>query len=75
LADRNANGSTYRVALFLLNQGHFSRHVRLSTARLKKWGVSERSKWRALKALSEAGLIATENHKGRLPVVKVRFRE
>ena len=32
--------STYRVALYLLDRAHFAEHVPLSTAALKKRGVS-----------------------------------
>jgi len=74
LAERRADGSTYRVALYLLDRGNFAEHVPLSTAALKKRGVSRASKWRAVEELRRAGLIAVEGHKGRLPLVKVRWR-
>ena len=74
LAERGADGSTYRVALYLLDRGNFAEHVPLSTAALKKRGVSRASKWRAVEQFRQAGLIAVEGHKGRLPLVKVRWR-
>ena len=61
LAKRGTLVSTYRVALYLLDQAHFAEHVPLSTAALKKRGVSQRSKWRALEQLRQAGLIAVEH--------------
>lgn len=74
VAKRGTLVSTYRVALYLLDQARFAQHVPLSTAALKKRGVSRASKWRALGQLSRAGLVGVERHKGRLPVVKVRWR-
>lgn len=74
LAKWGADGSTYRVALYLLDRAHFAEHVPLSTAALKKRGVSQRSKWRALEVLRQAGLIAVEHRPGRPPLVKVRWR-
>ena len=41
--------STYRVALYLLDRANLE-HVPLSTAALKKRGVSRASKWRAVGA-------------------------
>jgi hypothetical protein len=57
LAERRADGSTYRVALYLLD----------------KQGVSRARKWRALDLLRRAGLIAVEGRKGRVPRVTVRW--
>lgn len=74
LAKRGTTVSTYRVAFYLLDRARFAEHVPLSTAALKKRGVSQRSKWRALEQLGQAGLVGVERHKGRLPLVKVRFR-
>jgi hypothetical protein len=74
LADKRADGSTYRLALYLLNQAAFSPHVRLGTKALEKEGVSRASKWRALEALRQAGLVAVvEGGKGKAPIVKVRW--
>ena len=57
LAERGADGSTYRAALYLLDRANFAEHVPLSTAALRKRGVSQRSKWRALKQIAQAGLV------------------
>jgi hypothetical protein len=73
LAEKRADGSTYRVALYLLNQARFSTHVRLGNKALERQGVSRASKWRALKLLRRAGLIAVEGTKGKVPIVKVRW--
>ena len=73
LAEKCADGSTYRVALYLLDRAAFSEHVPLGNAALKRRGVSQRSKWRALQQLRQAGLIAVENRQGRPPLVKVRW--
>jgi hypothetical protein len=53
LAERGADGSTYRVALYLLDRANFAEHVPLSTAALRKRGVSQRSKWRALERIAQ----------------------
>ena len=74
LAEKRANGSTYRVALYLLVRAAFSEQVPLGNAALKRQGVGQRSKWRALQQLRQAGLIAVENRQGRLPLVKVRWK-
>ena len=73
LAERRADGSTYRVALYLLDRASFSEHVPLGNRALEKQGVSRASKWRALDLLRRAGLIAVEGHKGRVPRVRVRW--
>ena len=74
LTKRGVTVATYRVALYLLDQARFAEHVPLSTAALKKRGVSQRSKWRTLEPLRQAGLIAVEHRRGRPPLVKVRWR-
>jgi hypothetical protein len=74
LAEHGAEASTYRVALYLLDRANFAEQVPLSTAALKRRGVSRASKWRALKQLRQAGLIAVEHRRGRPPLVKVRWR-
>ena len=74
LAECGAEASTYRLALYLLDRATFAEHVPLSTAALKKRGVSRTSKWRALEQLRQAGLVAVEHRRGRPPVVKVRWK-
>ena len=73
LAEQHADGSTYRVALYLLDRASFSEHVPLGNRVLEKQGVSRASKWRALEVLREAGLIAVEGGKGKVPIIKVRW--
>ena len=73
LADIRADGTTYRVAFYLLDRATWTDHVPLGNRVLKKYGVSRYGKWRALERLRQAGLIAVENRRGRPPLVKVRF--
>jgi hypothetical protein len=73
LEEKRADGSTYRVALYLLDKASFSELVPLGNRVLKKHGVSRASKWRALGHLRSAGLIAVEERRGRPPLVKVRW--
>jgi hypothetical protein len=74
LAEQRADASTYRLALYLLDRTAFSDQVPLGNAALKRQGVSQRSKWRALEKLRRLGLIAVETRRGRPPLVKVRFK-
>jgi hypothetical protein len=73
LAEKQAEGSTYRVALYLLNEATFAQHVPLGNRVLEKHGVNRWAKWRALEVLRQAGLIAVEARRGRPPLVKVRW--
>jgi hypothetical protein len=74
LAECGAEASTYRLALYLLDRANFAELVPLSTAALKRRGVSRASKWRALEQLRQTGLVAVEHRPGRPPLVKVRWR-
>jgi hypothetical protein len=73
LAEKSADGSTYRVALYLLDKASFSEQVPLGNRVLSKLGVSRASKWRAIGLLRRAGLIAVEARRGKAPLVKVRW--
>jgi hypothetical protein len=73
LAETRANGCTYRVALHLLEQACWSRQVTLSTATMRKLGVSRNGKRGALHQLRRAGLIAVEERPRKSPIVTVRF--
>jgi hypothetical protein len=73
LAEQGAGGSTYRLALYLLDRAAFSENVPLGNQVLKKHGISRASKWRAIEQLRRVGLIAVEGHKGKVPRVKVRW--
>ena len=59
LAAIRADGCTYRVALYLLGQARFRREVTLSTACLRKLGMSRNGKRGALKQLRRAGVPVT----------------
>jgi hypothetical protein len=73
LVKADADAATYRVALYLLDRATFSVDVPLGNRALAKVGVSRWGKWRALKKLRRIGLVAVENRRGLVPVVKVRF--
>jgi hypothetical protein len=73
LAKADADATTYRVALYLLDQATWNSDVPLGNRVLSKIGVSRWSKWRALRKLRGAGLVAVEERPRRAPVVKVRF--
>jgi hypothetical protein len=73
LAEAHANGCTYRVALHLLERACWSRQVTLSTAAMRKLGVSRNGKRSALHQLQRAGLIAVQERPRKSPVVTVRF--
>jgi hypothetical protein len=68
-----ADGSTYRVALYLLDRATWGEQVALGNRVLEKRGVSRRSKWRALERLRQAGLIAVEHRPRKNPLVTVRW--
>jgi hypothetical protein len=74
MAEKHADGTAYRVALHLLDKATFSDVVPLGNRALKKHGVSRAGKWRALRLLRDAGLIGVEEHKGKVPLVKVRWK-
>jgi hypothetical protein len=73
LAETRANGCAYRVALYLLDRACWSRQVTLSTATMRKLGVSRNGKRGALRQLRRAGLIAVEERPRKSPLVTVRF--
>jgi len=73
LEEKRADGSAYRVALYLLDKASFSDVVPLGNRVLEKHGVSRASKWRALEHLRSAGLIAVGARRGKAPLVKVRW--
>jgi hypothetical protein len=73
LGEIRADGSTYRVALYLLERAAWSEQVPLGNRVLKKHGANRWAKWRALEKLRRAGLIAVEARQGRAPLVKVRW--
>ena len=75
LAEIRADGCTYRVALYLLNKACWGRQVTLSTAAMRKQGVSRNGKRSALQQLRRAGLIAVAERPRKSPIVTVRFMD
>jgi hypothetical protein len=73
LGEIQANGSTYRVALYLLDRATWGEQVPLGNRVLEKHGVNRRAKWRALETLRQAGLVAVEHRPRRNPIVRVRW--
>ena len=73
LAETQADGCTYRVALYLLDKACWSRQVVLGTATMQKLGVGRKGKRGALQHLRRAGLIAVEERPHKSPIVTVRF--
>jgi hypothetical protein len=73
LANADAHGRTYHVALYLLHlhwKGGRSGHpVKLPNVGLRDVGVSRQSKWRALADLERLGLISIERRPNRSPLV------
>jgi hypothetical protein len=75
MAEARASGCAYRVALYLLDRACWSRRVNLSTATMRKLGVSRNGKRRALQQLRRCGLIAVEERPSKSPIVTVRFTD
>ena len=73
LAETQADGCTYRVALYLLDKACWSRQVVLGTATMQNLGVGRKGKRGALQHLRRAGLIAVEERPRKSPIVTVRF--
>ena len=75
MAEARASACAYRVALYLLDRACWSRQVKLSTAAMRKLGVSRNGKRRALQQLRRSGLIAVEERPSKSPIVTVRFTD
>jgi hypothetical protein len=75
MAEARATGCAYRVAFYLLDRACWSRQVTLSTATMRKLGVSRNGKRSALQQLRRSGLIAVEEHPNKSPIVTVRFTD
>jgi hypothetical protein len=75
LAEIQADGSVYRVALYLLDKAGFVNPVTLGNRVLEKHRVSRHGKWRALEALRNAGLVAIVRRNGKAPLVTVRWTD
>jgi hypothetical protein len=77
LAYVKADGGTYRVALYLLQEvwRSGSNRVKLANDALQKQGVSRWMKYRALAVLCSRGLVSTERAGRRSPIVIVKFMD
>jgi hypothetical protein len=75
LAIIRAQGSTYRVALYLLHEVWRTKTstVKLTNAVLTQARVSRRGKATALRQLRKAGLIVVEARARKSPIVTVRY--
>ena len=77
LASAKADGSTYRIALYLLQEKWRSGRARVKLANgvLEQQGVNRWAKYRALNELGRLGLISTERRGRRSPFVKVKLAD
>src|SRR5215469_206038 len=68
------SGPAVKVYLVLWQQAsiHNKKKVMLTTCQLAKVGISRRAKYRALKALSRAGLVTVGRSKGANPLVMLK---
>ena len=73
MAETRASGCAYRVALYLLDRACWSRQVILSTATMRRLGISRNGKRGALNQLRKVGLIGVEERPYKNPIVTVRF--
>jgi len=67
-----ARGTTYHVAMAILDKARWSEWVTLSNGAA---GVDRHTKCDALKQLRAANLIIVEERKGKSPRIKALFRE
>jgi hypothetical protein len=67
-----ARGTTYEVALVILNKARWAEWVSLPNGAL---GIDRHTKYDALKQLRTAGLIIVEEQNGKSPRVKALFKE
>ena len=67
-----ARGTTYHVAMVILDKARWSEWVKLSNGAA---GVDRHTKCDALKQLRAANLIIVEERKGKSPRIKALFRE
>jgi hypothetical protein len=76
LARVQADGCTYRVALFLLQEAYWAGgRAKLANKALEARGVSRWSKYRALGLLGQLGLISVERNGRRSIMVRVKFTD
>jgi hypothetical protein len=72
LREVNADGTTYHVAMVILDKSRWAEWVPLSNGAV---GIDRHAKYDALKQLREAGLVLVEEQKGKSPRVKALFRK
>jgi hypothetical protein len=73
---RGANGQTHQLALRLLHHAwrRKTQTFVLANKTLATSGISQSSKWRALRELEQRGLIEVENRRpGRSPIVRLNL--
>jgi hypothetical protein len=68
-----ARGTTYEVAMVILDKAQWAEWVALPNAGLAKLGINRHAKYDALRQLQEAGLIMVEERSRRSPRVKALF--
>jgi hypothetical protein len=75
LAGVDADGCTYRVAIYLLKEVWRSKsnRVKLANVLLAERNVSRWQKYHALEQLARAGLIAIGQEPRKSPIITVRF--
>jgi hypothetical protein len=68
------HGQTLAVALFIIHldwKSRGCRPVKLANGALDSYGISRRTKWRALKELESLGLITVERRVGKSPIIQI----
>ena len=70
-----ARGTTYEVAMVILDLARWSEWVTLPNVGLTKQGINRYAKYDALKQLRDAELIIVENRGRKSPRIKALFRE
>ena len=70
-----ARGTTYEIAMVILDKGRWAEWVTLPNGKLAAGGISRQTKYVALKQLRKAGLIIVEERGRRSPRIKPLFRE
>jgi hypothetical protein len=70
-----ARGSTYEIAMIILDKGRWAEWVTLANEGLAARGINRQAKYFALKQLRKAGLIITKGRGRRSPQIKPLFRE
>jgi hypothetical protein len=68
-----ARGTTYEVAMVILDKARWAEWVTLPNAGLAKLGIDRYAKYDALKQLREAGLVMVEERGRQSPRIKALF--